>query len=154
LTRHKFGLWTLPMGCSGAVLGLYGNCARADKITSRVPFALKVKRSPWISAVVFVFLAWLVISLPVILAQEKERPSVNPAPSMHLFQPPSQFKNLFWDFRVVVSWYSRANSSILCSSSLGGSRPLHITGLVPESTAAVYPAVVSIESLRPRSLSE
>src|SRR6266436_273708 len=30
------------MGCSGAVLGLYGNCAGTDKVTSRVPFALKV----------------------------------------------------------------------------------------------------------------
>jgi hypothetical protein len=36
------------------------------------------------------------------LQDRREGQSMNPAPSMlHLPKPPSQFKNLFWNFRVV-----------------------------------------------------
>jgi hypothetical protein len=55
---------------------------------------------------------------------------------LHLLKPPSQFKNLFWDFRVVgVAIFARELVQLLLYL-LGGSRPLRITGLDPESTAA------------------
>ena len=56
---------------------------------------------------------------------------------VHLPQPASQFKNLFWDFRVVVSGSALTHPSF--ALSLAGSRALHTTGLDLESTVAVYP---------------